>query len=244
MMKFFRKIRQRILKEKKFSKYLLYAIGEILLVVIGILIALQVNNWNQGRLNILEEKSILENINAEFQINEDKFIKTHNRAKQALNASKTISSLIGSSHKELSAINIDSLIYMVFEYDNFTVSENTILDITQSGRLQIIRSKQLKNHIYQWTQQKKVINENYFLARTKSALLVRYLSSRYSLKNIDMYGPFEWQEKSKLPNDQFQIFYELEFENILEDVIYAQYIYLKLLEKIENTIKNIISETN
>ena len=47
MIKFFRKIRQRLLAENRFSKYLLYAIGEIMLVVIGILIALQVNNLNE-----------------------------------------------------------------------------------------------------------------------------------------------------------------------------------------------------
>lgn len=49
MIKFFRHIRQRLLSESKFSKYLLYAIGEIVLVVIGILIALQINNWNDLR---------------------------------------------------------------------------------------------------------------------------------------------------------------------------------------------------
>jgi len=49
MIKFFRHIRQRLLSENKFSKYLLYAIGEILLVVIGILIALSINNWNTNR---------------------------------------------------------------------------------------------------------------------------------------------------------------------------------------------------
>ena len=48
MIKFFRKIRQRLLTENKFSKYLLYAIGEIILVVIGILIALQINNANEA----------------------------------------------------------------------------------------------------------------------------------------------------------------------------------------------------
>jgi len=49
MIKFFRKIRQQLLTENKFSKYLLYAIGEIVLVVIGILIALSINNWNESR---------------------------------------------------------------------------------------------------------------------------------------------------------------------------------------------------
>ena len=49
MIKFFRKIRQKLLSENKFSKYLIYAIGEIILVVVGILIALQVNNLNEQR---------------------------------------------------------------------------------------------------------------------------------------------------------------------------------------------------
>ena len=49
MLKFFRKIRQKLLSKDKFSKYFLYAIGEIVLVVIGILIALQINNQNEVR---------------------------------------------------------------------------------------------------------------------------------------------------------------------------------------------------
>ncbi|MBO6794393.1 MAG: hypothetical protein JJ895_10820 [Balneolaceae bacterium] len=48
MIKFFRKIRQKLLNENKFSKYLIYAVGEIILVVIGILIALQINTWNEN----------------------------------------------------------------------------------------------------------------------------------------------------------------------------------------------------
>ncbi|WP_088341930.1 DUF6090 family protein [Robiginitalea sediminis] len=51
MIKFFRRIRQRLLAENRFSKYLLYAIGEIILVVIGILIALQINTWNEYKQN-------------------------------------------------------------------------------------------------------------------------------------------------------------------------------------------------
>lgn len=49
MIKFFRKVRQNLLSENKFNKYLIYAIGEIVLVVIGILIALQISNWNENR---------------------------------------------------------------------------------------------------------------------------------------------------------------------------------------------------
>ena len=69
MIKFFRKIRQKLLSENKFSKYLIYSIGEIVLVVIGILIALGINNWNneqkdkQAELKYLNQirKSLKEN---------------------------------------------------------------------------------------------------------------------------------------------------------------------------------------
>ena len=58
MIKFFRKIRQNLLVENKTGKYLKYAIGEIVLVVIGILIALQINNWNENRKdNFVELKN-------------------------------------------------------------------------------------------------------------------------------------------------------------------------------------------
>ena len=59
MIKFFRKIRQRLLTENKFSKYLIYAIGEIILVVIGILIALWINNWNELRKDKLKDKQLI-----------------------------------------------------------------------------------------------------------------------------------------------------------------------------------------
>lgn len=59
MIKFFRRIRQKLLSENKFSKYLIYAIGEIILVVIGILIALQINNWNAAQKRNNEEQKLL-----------------------------------------------------------------------------------------------------------------------------------------------------------------------------------------
>ncbi|WP_437395370.1 DUF6090 family protein [Flagellimonas lutimaris] len=62
MIKFFRKVRQRLLSEGKTGKYLKYAIGEIILVVIGIVIALQLNNWNESRKNEDEFKAVLQQI--------------------------------------------------------------------------------------------------------------------------------------------------------------------------------------
>lgn len=62
MIKLFRNIRKNLLSEGKTTKYFKYAIGEIFLVVIGILIALQINNWNENRKTKLVELELLKNI--------------------------------------------------------------------------------------------------------------------------------------------------------------------------------------
>ncbi len=67
MIKLFRKIRQQLVSENRFSKYLLYAIGEILLVVIGILIALYINNWNQQKQSQNEFNNILSTIKTDLE---------------------------------------------------------------------------------------------------------------------------------------------------------------------------------
>jgi hypothetical protein len=79
MIKFFRRIRQNLLTENKFSKYLIYAIGEIVLVVIGILIALQINNWNEKEKLKAEEIKFLKNfklsLNTDIEFNNFRFDK-------------------------------------------------------------------------------------------------------------------------------------------------------------------------
>ena len=72
MIKFFRHIRQNLIMENKTSKYLKYAIGEIILVVIGILIALQINNWNEQRKLKMNEKDLYSRIILDLQVDEKK----------------------------------------------------------------------------------------------------------------------------------------------------------------------------
>ena len=73
MIKFFRHIRQNLIMENKTRKYLKYAVGEIVLVVIGILIALQVNNWNEKRKENAEFKVTLEQIYNSLKFDVDDF---------------------------------------------------------------------------------------------------------------------------------------------------------------------------
>lgn len=68
MINFFRKIRQNLLNEGKTTRYFTYAIGEIVLVVIGILIALQINNWNEDRKATIQEITLLKNIQQDINL--------------------------------------------------------------------------------------------------------------------------------------------------------------------------------
>ena len=88
MIKFFRKIRQKLLSENKFSKYLLYAIGEIILVVVGILIALQINNNNELRKTREFEVKMLNEIRHELIQDTIYFNIIRNRAEKALQGAK------------------------------------------------------------------------------------------------------------------------------------------------------------
>jgi len=69
MITLFRRIRQKLIDSGSITKYLLYAVGEILLVVVGILIALQVNNWNEERKDLTKEQEYLERLLIEVQNN-------------------------------------------------------------------------------------------------------------------------------------------------------------------------------
>jgi hypothetical protein len=90
MLHFFRRIRQRLLTENRFTKYLLYAIGEILLVVIGILIALQVNNWNESRIDHLKETKILMDLRDDLLETEDQFLQHLNFYDEVIQHRKAI----------------------------------------------------------------------------------------------------------------------------------------------------------
>ncbi|MBK9737565.1 MAG: hypothetical protein IPO92_22455 [Saprospiraceae bacterium] len=71
MIKFFRHIRQKLIAEGKLVNYLKYVIGEIVLVMIGILLAVQLNNWNENRKNRIFEKEILSQIRSNLEKNKE-----------------------------------------------------------------------------------------------------------------------------------------------------------------------------
>jgi hypothetical protein len=144
MIKFFRKIRQKTLTENKFGKYLTYAIGEIILVVIGILIALSINNWNENRKNSIEEKSILENLLENLnlsKIQSEQLISEEHQLKQNL---IQILGLDSSDNKVNAKVISDSIFKnTVWDLQSDMPTFNAYNNLKSTNKLSLIKNKNI-----------------------------------------------------------------------------------------------------
>jgi len=143
MIQLFKKIRKKLIAEKRLVNYLAYAIGEILLVVIGILLALQFNNKNQEQENTKKERgyliSIVEDIEYQKVILKD--MKRH-----SLESIEVAKSIIKDFDDNKSFIGIDSLndkLNYLIETYNFPNTNNTYSELVASGQLNLIKNKTL-----------------------------------------------------------------------------------------------------
>lgn len=143
MMKLFRKVRQQMLSESKLRKYLVYAVGEIILVVIGILIAVSINNWKQSKdLEQIEQnlyKDLIQELNTdldEIKGNRDynnKYLSRYNRASEII-------------INDLQKQQIDTLAIIATELTNFSDfknEESSYNKLAASGKLELIVNKEI-----------------------------------------------------------------------------------------------------
>ncbi|RRQ47902.1 hypothetical protein DZC72_16245 [Maribacter algicola] len=148
MIKFFRKIRQKLLSENKFSKYLIYAIGEIVLVVIGILIALQINNWNEARKIGKVEKEIL-NVLLEDLNSAKEFSKEYIRSEQ--NYLDIIETILHNDSLKTVLTNSDrTKEYFNKAFWDFEIKFpviNTYSDLKNAGKIAIVQNDSIRERL-------------------------------------------------------------------------------------------------
>ena len=144
MSKFFRKIRQQLLTESKVSKYLLYAIGEIALVVIGILIALQINITNENRKKRISEQLILKTLKEEFLVNQESIKIGLAKHYYHLNELTEYLKHLGPNVPALT----DSIYkYDVSDYVKLSLTNGTLLSDINTDKIEIIQNEQLKSKL-------------------------------------------------------------------------------------------------
>lgn len=216
MIKFFRKIRQDLLDKKQLNKYLMYAFGEVILVMVGILLALYISNWNSNRIESEKERWYLINIveDLEYQKVILKDMKDFNT--ETIEICKSILKDY-SIHK--SFVKVDSLNQrlnsLLLTY-NFPNINNTYTELVSSGQFGLIKEKMLSIDII-----------NYYLNSDENA----------KTTNSDIVNIF-YPEVSTVINK----FSEVEVYD--EDIKEGEEYLLDLDEDANKYIKNLLSKTS
>ena len=202
MIKFFRHIRQKLLANKRFGKYLLYALGEIILVVIGILIALQINNSNQQRLVKIEERIVLESLSKEIDENRlafEQVLELHEKR------TASIDFIMRGDFSEVTANGMDSLTLLAFSNWTFNASFGIYDAITNSGKIQLIANTELKNKISKF---KETVfdykEEETNLVKYTDLHVMGYLSDETDIPNVRYFGFDNFDSKEK--NIVFEVY--------------------------------------
>jgi hypothetical protein len=146
MIKFFRHIRKSLLMENKKSKYLKYAIGEIILVVIGILIALQINNWNEDYKNSKKERGYLINLQQDILADSLRLSELKNDLDKAVKSKMQFEGIIQekNSTKDSLIVHFNNQADIITD---FVPNSTTLDELKYSNGLNLISNAQLRRQI-------------------------------------------------------------------------------------------------
>ncbi|WP_445385804.1 DUF6090 family protein [Robiginitalea sp. IMCC44478] len=144
MINFFRKIRQNLLSEGKTGKYIKYALGEIFLVMIGILLALQVNNWNEKRKSNTLKEAYIENLIADLNtdlenLDQLNFINTHNEKE-----GRYLAEFLDNRLTEPDTLRLTYAIISTGFIPNITIISSTYDDLINSNNIHLFNDVQIK----------------------------------------------------------------------------------------------------
>ena len=244
------------MNQNKTGRYIKYAIGEIVLVVIGILIALQINNWNENRKIVKTEVSILGDLKEEFKKNREEV-----NASIKVNLDNTKSCIIIDSiikHGKLSnkEKKIDSLLGTLGAISSFKPSRSIIDQIVSSGKSEILTNTKLKLLLANWRSElDKSNNDSKYTVENYTNNLMPFLMKYFPLSNGDLYANFffdeipRYKEKSSF-KARINTLDKLEFENMIwhhkHNVDYLIYrdiklkkLLIEIFKEIENSLESI-----
>jgi hypothetical protein len=246
------------MSENKTGKYFKYAIGEIVLVVIGILIALQINNLNENRKDRIKEQEVLIQLQEEYQSNllqlENK-IALRNDIIQA--ATQTIEYMDNPVN-----VNRDSVMAKISVITNTPTFDPINNDLISSGNIRLIKNKELKKRLTQWStyiiqlgeiEQEYVDNyRNVYLPYIIKSGIGRDLDNGYwQLQNNFNFliDKKDIEDKPNIGNspkvlDLDNMLNDKELEGILSNAVYINYISNLESKSLHNRIEEILNLLN
>lgn len=251
MIKFFRKIRQQLLAENMFRKYLIYALGEILLVVVGILIALAINNGNQNRINVKNEQTYLLGLKEEFQMSKLKLTELILVNQNNYNGAKRILEYTNSKNEPPTETEFSNLLYKTLASDiSFNPNNSLLYEMINSGNLKNLSNNQLRKQLTNWISTLEDISrQEEELGIQREKVLDMFRTNENSLRTIFKHaGVYDDIGLPKIENDisNLGLLTSTEFENNILMFILTSYAtekahYNPLMQDLD-TILNLIKK--
>ena len=241
MIKFFRKIRQQLLGEGNTAKYFKYAIGEILLVMIGILLALQVNNWNEERKIIKNEKETIKSLKLEFEKNHSTLQGNIRVLQRIIETNNILLSHVGPDYELGTIHNVDSLISMTLRMTVWDPSQYTLNSMKSEGKLSSLSNENLKVKLIEWESfYSNLLDWGDFYV-DGGAKYFDFLKNNSLYRNIS-FRPDNNTVKSKFEGSNDELLRVQLFENFLIDRATISGFMLDFYKEAEQQIIEIIHE--
>ena len=251
MINFFRKIRKQLADDNKPLKYARYAIGEIILVVFGILIALQINNWNENRnIDELEQRYLLA-LKEEFLLNRDEAKRVMDVSENIHKSSAKLDKWLNPTKIEATEKEVDNAMAASFALPpKYVDSPGLLNDLINSGNLNKLKSEKLRKLIQEWfiaRQETRDEEEELWLHRHQIVDIIKHkMSFRRPLSNIGILSSLTtFNDQTKFSANNTEILKDRYFENIF--IIYSitlNSLYIDFYPRLESISNSIIDEIN
>ncbi|MEQ9308908.1 MAG: DUF6090 family protein [Balneolaceae bacterium] len=218
MLRFFRNIRQKLTQQGNMRKYIWYALGEIALVMIGILLALQVNNWNEKRIVEAEINAIVQNLNSEFRENLGQLNLQIQGVDSVIAGLEKILELTYMEDQDIGQSNFDKILESTLSAPSWLQSSMVLEELKYSGGLSRLNDETLKRLLFDW--ERHYLTQQDFLESYNLYALsyIEHLSTRGSVRTLDaMSGNFPGLKPSIIAENSLSMLKDPVFENRVDN---------------------------
>ena len=233
MIKLFKSRRYDIMEKNKTGKYLKYAIGEIILVIIGILVAIQLNEWRMESNNNIQKQTILNALQLEFEANVEQLDTVIYYMKEIPKAYLLTNKMMRKPIKQYSDSDYSKLILGLGWTHTFNPSNGVLRSAISSSEIHLIENKRLIQILFSWEDVIKDSDEE-ALTLLKFQYDSHVLKGRYISAAIEWKAIFPEMIPPNNPSDYIGLFQDEAFENFsIRSFAYSQE-YLSELNNIKN----------
>lgn len=185
MSRLFNQFRRRLLPKNRFTRYLLYTIGEIIIVIIGILLALQVDTWNTQRESREEAQVFLKQLKNEFMANRKQLVQKVVLRDRALQSARELLRFVDGTSEYNTPSQVDSLLAVALPVYTFDPSLGVLNQLTSTDKLTLMRNEVLNDTLSKWNSMIQDFKEDEDMYNSYNHNHFRpFLYKNYNARNI------------------------------------------------------------